>query len=65
MSSVAIVTGGSGGMGGAIGLELSSRGVGTIVFAQRREAKEAVAAVDSVCRISWVSQCESWICMDN
>ena len=43
--SVAIVTGGSGGMGGAIGLELSSRGVGTIVFAQRREAKEAVDAV--------------------
>jgi 3-oxoacyl-[acyl-carrier protein] reductase len=47
MSSVAIVTGGSGGMGGAIGLELSSRSVGTIVFAQRREATEAVAAVEA------------------
>ena len=41
---VAIVTGGSGGMGGAIGLELARRGV-TVVYGQRREATEAVAAI--------------------
>ena len=43
-SLIAIVTGGSGGMGVAIGAELAARGVGTIVFAQRRAADAAVAA---------------------
>jgi NAD(P)-dependent dehydrogenase (short-subunit alcohol dehydrogenase family) len=44
---VAIVTGGSGGMGPAIGAALARRGVGTIVFAQRGDASAAVAAVQS------------------
>jgi 3-oxoacyl-[acyl-carrier protein] reductase len=47
-ASVAIVTGGSGGMGPHIGMELAKRGVGTIVFAQRRDAVAAVAAVEAV-----------------
>ena len=47
-ASVAIVTGGSGGMGPHIGVELAKRGVGTIVFAQRRDAVAAVAAVEAV-----------------
>ncbi len=42
---VAIVTGGTGGMGPVIGLELVRRGVGRIVFAQRGEATAAVEAV--------------------
>jgi NAD(P)-dependent dehydrogenase (short-subunit alcohol dehydrogenase family) len=45
--SVAIVTGGSGGMGPSIGAELARRGVGTIVFAQRRDAGAAVAAAEA------------------
>ena len=43
---VAIVTGGSGGMGPAIGLALARRGVGHIVFAQRGDASAAVAAAE-------------------
>ena len=45
--SVAIVTGGRGGMGPSIGVELARRGVGTIVFAQRRDAGAAVAAAEA------------------
>ncbi len=45
-ASIAIVTGGSGGMGPHIGVELARRGVGTIVFAQRRDAIAAVSAVE-------------------
>lgn len=44
-STVAIVTGGSGGMGPSIGVALARRGVGTIIFAQRGSADAAVAAV--------------------
>lgn len=43
--SVAIVTGGSGGVGPVIGLALSRRGIGSVVFAQRGDASSAVAAV--------------------
>jgi len=46
-STIAIVTGGSGGMGPAIGVELATRGVGTVVFAQRRVATAAVGAVEA------------------
>lgn len=42
---VAIVTGGSGGMGPVIGVALARRGVGTVVFAQRGDASAAVSAV--------------------
>ena len=42
---VAIVTGGSGGMGPAIGLALARRGVAVIVFCARRDSSAAVAAV--------------------
>ena len=45
--SIAVVTGGSGGLGPVIGLALAQRGVGTIVFAQRGDARGAVAAVEA------------------
>ena len=43
--TVAVVTGGTGGMGPAIGVALARRGVGAIVFAQRGDAAAACAAV--------------------
>jgi NAD(P)-dependent dehydrogenase (short-subunit alcohol dehydrogenase family) len=44
-ATVAVVTGGSGGMGPAIGVALARRGVGCVVFAQRGDAAAACAAV--------------------
>jgi 3-oxoacyl-[acyl-carrier protein] reductase len=42
---VAIVTGGSGGVGRAVGVALTRRGVGTVVFAQRGDASAACEEV--------------------
>ena len=43
--TIAIVTGGTGGMAPSIGVALARRGVGAVVFAQRGDAAAAVAAV--------------------
>jgi len=43
--AVAIITGGTGGLGPAVGVALAARGVGHIVFAQRGLANDAVQAV--------------------